>query len=216
MKRFPPNSSFCQEHGSMSVSAQFSSETSAVSKEVANLSLNLSPYSFWSMNFSILPSCAKKSHWNSDPNTYLPKPGEITKMKYFYEENMICAVHQWFSLMVCGLQAGHAERADCTALSPLPLLPTLALGAHPCLICEVAEHSQKCHGTFIKHGRAAAAFTSSQTQGGGWEPQWSHLWTCGLALPGCPTPCSRRGAPAVLCVHSRGYFSTLHLSITKP
>lgn len=30
----------------MSVSAQFSSETSAVSKEVANLSLNLSPYSF--------------------------------------------------------------------------------------------------------------------------------------------------------------------------
>lgn len=104
MKRFPSNSSFCQEHGSMSVSAQFSSETSAVSKEVANLSLNLSPYSFWSITFSILSSCTKKSHWNSDSNTYLPKPGEFIEMKCFYEENMICAVHQWFSHMVGGLK----------------------------------------------------------------------------------------------------------------
>lgn len=55
-------------------------------------------------------------------------------MKYFYEENKICAVHQWLSHTVCGLQAGHAERADYTALTPLPLL---ALGAHHCLICEV-------------------------------------------------------------------------------
>lgn len=87
-------------------------------------------------------------------------------MKYFYEENMICAVHQWLSHMVCGLQAGHAERADYTALTPLPLLPTVAQSAHPCLICEVTGQSHKCHAMFTKQGRRAAGSASSQTLGG--------------------------------------------------
>lgn len=98
---------------------------------------------------------------------------------------MICAVHQWLSHMVCGLQAGHAERADYTALTPLPLLPTVAQSAHPCLICEVTGQSHKCHAMFTKQGRRAAGSASSQTLGGDWEPQWSHLLTSGLSLTGC-------------------------------
>lgn len=216
MKRFPPNSSFCQEHGSMSVSAQSSSETSAVSKEVANLSPNLSPHSFWSITFSILPSCTKKSQWNSDPNTYLPQPGEVTEMKYFYQENMICAVHQWLSHMVCGLQAGHAERGDHTALTPLPLLPTWHW-VH-ILVPSVkwqgtAKNAMVCSQSRVDVQLVLPAHRPCVVTGNHSVPSSLHLVWPPQAVSW--DTCSRRGVPAVLCVHPRGYFSILHRSITS-
>lgn len=95
---------------------------------------------------------------------------------------MICAVHQWLSHMVCGLQAGHAERADYTALTPLPLLPTLALGAHSCLICEMTDTAKDA----MVCSQSRVDVTSN---------------SFGLASTGCVlATCSRRGVSAVLCV----------------
>lgn len=135
---------------SMSASAQFSLETSAVSKEVANLSLNLPPYSFWSITFSILPSCAKKSHWTSHPNACLPTKNpqtrEVTRIKFLWRNYAhscapVTSTCGWWT-PTC-LLTGHAETTECTAQTPLPLLPASAADVCLRLICAVQGTAEK-------------------------------------------------------------------------
>lgn len=172
----------------MSASAQFSSETSAVSKEVANLSLWIFSLNFfWSVTFSILPSRAK-SHWTSDPNACSPtKKTPQTRENYsqkVFLMKKICSSCAPVALTYglwppnC-LPAGRAEIGDDTALTPLPLLPPLhqvrALGR------EATGHSWNKRGMFSNHGRCAAGSTSLLTLASNQEPHWSHLLTSVLA-----------------------------------